>query len=301
MGVHTVHPYGMVLTSHLVYRLAQELAPDSYRPTVTHSFIKLLADKGMLELCATQNIDTLERKAGVPVDLLVEAHGSFAGQHCIDCKGQFPDDEMKDHIQRGVPARCRNVVAYADDAPPPTGIDAESQLNAIIPKNRVCGGLVKLDVLFFGETLGQAFFDSFPHTLEADLLLIMGTSLKIHPFASLAEMGVCPRVLINRTPAGDIGRERDDVFIQMDTDTAVRALASGLGWADELEALWAKTALPEKQTDKQPASEKVAGGKEEEKVAEESKTDTKVDELAEQLTKLTVEAVGSAGEPQEKP
>ncbi|CAE7201223.1 unnamed protein product, partial [Rhizoctonia solani] len=50
------------------YTLAHELYPGKFRPTITHSFIKLLSDKGMLHMCFTQNIDTLERLAGVPAD-----------------------------------------------------------------------------------------------------------------------------------------------------------------------------------------------------------------------------------------
>ena len=60
------------------YTLAQELYPGKYRPTITHSFINLLHEKGLLLKLFTQNIDCLEREAGVPGDLIIEAHGSFA-------------------------------------------------------------------------------------------------------------------------------------------------------------------------------------------------------------------------------
>lgn len=60
------------------YTLAQELYPGKYRPTITHSFIHLLHKKGLLLKLFTQNIDCLEREAGVPGDKIIEAHGSFA-------------------------------------------------------------------------------------------------------------------------------------------------------------------------------------------------------------------------------
>jgi NAD-dependent histone deacetylase SIR2 len=60
------------------YTLARELYPGKYRPTITHSFITLLHKKGLLLKLFTQNIDCLEREAGVPGDLIIEAHGSFA-------------------------------------------------------------------------------------------------------------------------------------------------------------------------------------------------------------------------------
>jgi NAD-dependent histone deacetylase SIR2 len=60
------------------YSLAQELYPGKFRPTITHSFISLLYQKGLLLKLFTQNIDCLEREAGVPSDKIIEAHGSFA-------------------------------------------------------------------------------------------------------------------------------------------------------------------------------------------------------------------------------
>jgi NAD-dependent histone deacetylase SIR2 len=67
------------------YTLAQSLYPGAFKPTLTHTFIRLLQDKNKLLKCFTQNIDTLERVAGVKPDLIVEAHGSFAASQCIDC------------------------------------------------------------------------------------------------------------------------------------------------------------------------------------------------------------------------
>ena len=68
------------------YTLAESLYPGTYKPTLTHTFVRLLQDKGILLRCFTQNIDTLERMAGVKADKIVEAHGSFATSRCIDCK-----------------------------------------------------------------------------------------------------------------------------------------------------------------------------------------------------------------------
>ena len=68
------------------YTLAQGLYPGTYKPTLTHTFMRLLQDKGILLRCFTQNIDTLERMAGVTEDNIVEAHGSFATAGCIDCR-----------------------------------------------------------------------------------------------------------------------------------------------------------------------------------------------------------------------
>ncbi|KAF3352940.1 hypothetical protein VdG1_00412 [Verticillium dahliae VDG1] len=79
------------------YCLAKELYPGHFHPTVSHAFIALLAHKGLLLMNFTQNIDCLERRAGVPSDLIIEAHGSFATQRCIACQAPFPDDAMRRH------------------------------------------------------------------------------------------------------------------------------------------------------------------------------------------------------------
>jgi len=151
--------------------LAKELYPGNFDPTPCHYFVNLLNQKGLLIRNYTQNIDTLERVAGVPEDKLVEAHGSFGKAHCISCHEEYTSEEIKVIIFRGDIPRCRK-----------------------------CKSLVKPDIVFFGENLPMRFFDlmkvDFP---KCDLLIVMGTSLKVHPFASLVEKvnENCPRILIN--------------------------------------------------------------------------------------------------------
>ncbi|KAI2901577.1 hypothetical protein CBS76997_446 [Aspergillus niger] len=196
------------------YTLARELAPGQFRPTIAHSFIKLLYDKGMLLKHFSQNIDCLERLAGVPGDKIVEAHGSFATQHCIDCKAEYPEDLMKKAITKGKVPYCTQ-----------------------------CKGLVKPDIVFFGESLPADFFDNRDLPEQADLCIVMGTSLQVQPFASLPAFvsdGV-PRVLINMERVGGLGSRPDDVLVLGDCDTGVRRLARALGWGEELEELWERT------------------------------------------------------------
>ncbi|KAJ6601303.1 NAD-dependent deacetylase sirtuin-2 [Mycena vulgaris] len=277
------------------YTLARELAPGRFRPTMTHSFIKLLADKGLLNVCYTQQIDCLERRAGVPPELIIEAHGSFATQGCIKCKQPFPDDAFAAHLRAGTIPRC-SLPANLTGSPELGPVDKRDA-----PEDGLCHGLIKPDIVFFGQPLPKAFFDGFQHTLDADLFLVMGTSLKVHPFASLAEMGVCPRVLINRDPAGDIGRQPDDVVLLMDCDDAVRQIARGMGWEEELDEAWGKTALESvtSDTEAQPDADlqsevdrivanvgKVVGVK---------KSADDVDELVAGLSKLEVQEPAARG------
>jgi len=193
------------------YTLAKSLRPGQFTPTVTHAFISLIAKKNLLHKCFTQNVDTLERAAGVPPEMLVEAHGSFAGQSCIDCHAAYPADKMKEYLLAGSVPHCE-----------------------------ACAGLVKPDIVFFGESLPREFHMGLSSVEEADLVVVMGSSLKVYPFAALpgrARAGAV-RVLINNESAGGIGGRADDVLLLGGCDEGVRKLAKELGWAEELEEVW---------------------------------------------------------------
>ncbi|KAK3336090.1 DHS-like NAD/FAD-binding domain-containing protein [Cercophora scortea] len=195
------------------YVLAKDLYPGNFHPTISHVFIRMLSTKGLLHQLYTQNIDCLERAAGIPSELIVEAHGSFANQRCIDCKTAFPHDLMREHISRAEVPRCTR------------------------PN---CKGLVKPDIVFFHEALPSLFYDRIHMADTADLALVMGTSLQVHPFASLPEQVPThvPRVLFNLERVGSLGSHADDVLVLGDCDTGVRKLADALGWREELEAEW---------------------------------------------------------------
>lgn len=198
------------------YTLAHELYPGKYRPTVTHSFISLLHQKGRLLKWWSQNIDCLEREAGVPGDMIVEAHGSFATQRCIECKQEFPDESMKEMISKKEVPHCIGTT---------------------------CNGLVKPDIVFFGEALPESFHRNRSLPAKADLAIILGTSLTVQPFASLPSFVSedTPRLLINLERVGGLGSRPDDVLLIGDCDEGVRKLADALGWREELESMWEKT------------------------------------------------------------
>ncbi|KAI4164896.1 MAG: hypothetical protein LQ342_001529 [Letrouitia transgressa] len=153
-----------------------------------------------------------ERAAGVPSDKIVEAHGSFATQRCIECRTPYPDNLMREAVKEREVPHC-----------------SESQ----------CNGLVKPDIVFFGEALPENFHRNKTVPCEADLVIVMGTSLTVQPFASLPELcdQEVPRVLLNREHVGSLGCRADDVLILDDCDAGVRKLASALGWLDQLQAL----------------------------------------------------------------
>ncbi|RKP15197.1 DHS-like NAD/FAD-binding domain-containing protein, partial [Piptocephalis cylindrospora] len=174
------------------YALAKALYPGNFTPTLSHYFIRMLADQGILLRQYTQNIDTLERRAGMLDEWLVEAHGSFHEAVCVDCGHVIPsqDADGSDAVREAI---------FADT----------------IPRCAQCSGIVKPKIVFFGEGLPLTYFSRMNEDFDkCDLLLVMGTSLKVQPFASLIDRvpNHVPRLLINLERCGEVSEGRMSGF-----------------------------------------------------------------------------------------
>lgn len=205
---HTPEPF---------YALAKARHPRRLEPTISHAFLALLDRKGLLHKLITQNIDGLEKKAGVSAEKVFATHGGWETQRCLKCKTPFLDDSMLEAIETETVPYC--------------------QVEG-------CGGVVKPDTVFFGESLPAGFEDEEKKVLEADMVLVMGTSLKVHPAARIPGLtrGGVPRVLINWEKVRDLGTRPEDLCILGECDEGVCRLADALGWRDELEELWREIA-----------------------------------------------------------
>jgi NAD-dependent SIR2 family protein deacetylase len=168
----------------------------------------------MLQRVYTQNIDMLESVVGIEQDRLVEAHGSLNQAECIECGRLTTDEEM---------AELWHTVMHKHAAP-----------------RCGCNGIIRPRVTFFGEPLPDRFALAHPDLSTCELLIVMGTSLVVYPFAGLVQMvpPLTPRLLINRKRTGPfqyVGVEgesrtsqyRDAVF-EGDCDEGVNALESAL-------------------------------------------------------------------------
>ncbi|NXO46041.1 SIR2 deacetylase, partial [Locustella ochotensis] len=185
------------------FALARELYPGQFKPTVCHYFMRLLQDKGLLLRCYTQNIDTLERVAGLDPELLVEAHGTFFTSHCLrpSCRQRYGLAWMRERI-----------------------------FSSLVPKCEKCQGLVKPDIVFFRENLPLRFFT-----------LLESGALRTSPRPQDPPLTVpscrvptnTPRLLINKEKTGQV---RDVAWLG-DCDSGCLALAELLGWKEELEEL----------------------------------------------------------------
>lgn len=71
------------------FELSKELLPGKFKPTYAHYFSAILHHHNLLRRVYTQNIDGLERLAGIPEDKIIECHGSFYTAHCMNCKAEY--------------------------------------------------------------------------------------------------------------------------------------------------------------------------------------------------------------------
>lgn len=205
--------------------LASELWPGmKHSPTISHCFVALLESKNLLVRNFTQNIDGLEILAGVSEDKLVECHGHFRTASCISCGIPFDGKE------------CKRQIVEEQIAPP-------------CPKCE--RGVIKPDIVFFGESLpvrfGKVLHGDMAYT---DLLIVMGTSLKVAPVSLIPEMVStrCPRLLINHELVGDfvppgVDGNCRDIFEEGNSDDTVLELCKLLGWEEELMTLHASVKL----------------------------------------------------------
>ncbi len=125
----------------------------------------------MLDMIYTQNIDALHQRVG-SVNVR-EFHGSMSMHHCLKCDRSYGYDEIAAIVKS-------NQVPYC----------------------KICGGLIKPGVIFFGEYLDEALLDSATEEItKADLLLVLGSSLTIPPAAHLplgTHYGGGKIVIVNR-------------------------------------------------------------------------------------------------------
>ncbi|KAF9329715.1 NAD-dependent histone deacetylase sir2 [Linnemannia elongata] len=220
----------------IFYSFAREIFPSNFIPSPSHSFIKLLEDKGKLLRNYTQNIDTLEQRAGI--QKILQCHGSFATASCLRCRRQVPGDDIKEAI-------FNQEVAYCTVCPPPSPSDfapkfreayyssdeeSDSDSDDSIFNAPPPPPLMKPDIIFFKEQLTSAFHDCLDEDRDqVDLLIVMGTSLKVAPVNSIIDAlpaGI-PQILINRTP---LTHMEFDVQLLGDSDTIVAELCRMAGW-----------------------------------------------------------------------
>ncbi|KAG2237283.1 hypothetical protein INT48_009016 [Thamnidium elegans] len=200
----------------IFYSFAKELYPAKYEPSPSHLFVKLVEEKGKLLRNYTQNIDTLEHKANIK--RVVNCHGSFATASCVTCGYKVDGKEIEQYIMAQQVPPCPKCKPQPNNN---NNSDDESQTGASI---------MKPDITFFGERL-PAEFDNLlvVDTEQVDLLIVMGSSLKVSPVSEIMSQipHSVPQILINRTP---ITHMTFDIQLLGDSDVIVPELCRMLNW-----------------------------------------------------------------------
>ena len=228
-----------------------------------------MQDKKLLKRCFTQNIDGLERLAGVKEEFIVEAHGTFSTAKCVG-KSILRDQEIDSLVESVSEIKINETSSDSDSDSDDDdhlinyihipGCEKEHSAELVskhILESKIlvceCGGLVKPNIVFFGESLPDRFHERIIDLATCKTLIVMGTSLSVAPFCNLPKYVdiETKRILINREMVFkysaenyrgfkfDIQDEEEqrDFFIQESCDQGVEMLVKLLGWEKEFEEL----------------------------------------------------------------
>ncbi|XP_076672725.1 sirtuin 1 [Andrena cerasifolii] len=202
------------------YKFAREIYPGQFKPSPCHRFIKMLDKQKKLLRNYSQNIDTLEQVAGI--ENVIECHGSFATASCTRCKYQVKADDIREDIfAQKIPLcpKCR-----VNTLPPILDINPNESYGDLVTQ-----GIMKPDIVFFGEGLPDAFHDAMAKDKDdCDLLIVIGSSLKVRPVALIPSSipSHVPQILINRESLPHL---KFDVELLGDGDVIINQLCHLMG------------------------------------------------------------------------
>ncbi|HEY5738907.1 MAG TPA: NAD-dependent protein deacetylase [Gammaproteobacteria bacterium] len=199
------------------------------RPNAAHSALARLETLGRVVVTVTQNVDGLEQRAGCRE--VIQLHGSLDGVGCLDCQAGISREAMQHRLLAANPE-----LALASAAVLPDG-DAELAFDTgavRVPECRACGGILKPQVVFFGEAVPAARVAACYRALdEADAVLVLGSSLMVYSgfrFVREAARAGLPIAAINRgkTRADDLL----DLKLTQDCAVALNTALDDAGFAD---------------------------------------------------------------------
>lgn len=158
------------------WETALQLAPVILRakPNPAHTMLAKLERMGLLQWLVTQNVDALHQRAGSKH--VLEVHGSLLSASCTLCQIQVDRSHLEHAIKkRQIPPTCP-----------------------------ACGGILKIDAVFFGEALPREVFgQALQAARDCQLMLIAGSSLTVYPvdtLPSIARQSGASVIIINEEP-----------------------------------------------------------------------------------------------------
>lgn len=179
------------------------------RPNDAHHALSTLERQGRVGILVTQNVDRLHQAAGS--SNVVDLHGRLDLVRCMGCERRIPREELQQELLTRNPGW---VDLDAREAP-----DGDADLDGLdfssfeVPACAACGGLLKPDVVFYGESVPrERVATAMQGVRDADAMLIVGTSLMVYSgyrFAREAAAAGIPIASVN------LGRTRADELIAL--------------------------------------------------------------------------------------
>ncbi|CAH1399147.1 unnamed protein product [Nezara viridula] len=196
-----------------LYQLTSFILEQTYRPTFSHYFISFLEHKKLLLKNYTQNMDDLEKIAGVT--RYTQVYGSFYSFVCIKCKKEYSVEWAQKRLFMKKIMMCTN-----------------------------CASLIKPNILLNGEEFPLDIHEEFEEDMKnCKLLIVLGSTLSTEPSATILR-GIdvkFPRVFINDVEPYDFSdyhfycdHEHNDVMWLGDIDSTCKKLVKLMGWCQEL-------------------------------------------------------------------
>ena len=177
------------------------------RPNPGHQAIAQLQARGTLGAVLTQNVDGLHQHAGS--ENVIELHGNIHHVCCLDCHSRFTRGFVQSLLHEYNPHMRHAIGAPAPDGDAHLAADLVEQFR--IPKCIYCAGVLKPDVVFFGDGVAAKVTDqAFGELARADALLIVGSSLMVFSgfrFCRAAAAAGKPIAMVN------LGKTRADDMI----------------------------------------------------------------------------------------
>ncbi len=183
---------------------------SSAAPNQAHYALARLEQSGYIERLITQNVDGLHRLAGSRK--VVDLHGVLRVVRCLGCGGITDRVELQDELARRNAGWDGSATGYAPDGDANVGQNDVSGFD--VPDCTRCGGILKPDVVFFGENVPRDRVNECSESLRrSDALLVVGSSLMVYSgfrFARQANAAGKPIAIVNRgrTRADDIAASR---------------------------------------------------------------------------------------------
>ncbi len=205
-------------------------------PNAAHYALSELERAGHISCLVTQNVDDLHRQAGHR--RVIDLHGRLANVLCLDCGSRFSRTAVQMQLVMRNPDYQQLSATPAPDGD--ARLPPERDLSEfIVPDCAACGGMLKPDVVFFGENVpGERVTEAIDALETADAMLVVGSSLMVFSGYRFARRAVEQG---KRIAAINLGRTRADEHLTL------KLAAPCIPVLTELQAALTATASNERQ------------------------------------------------------